>query len=311
MAEGTLLIVDDDPLQREYLATLLADGGYGSRQVADGEQALEQLRRDPEAFDGVLLDWRMPGMDGLTTLRHIKAAPGTVHMPVIFQTGADDEQLLQDCMAAGAHYFLTKPVRESLLIATVYSAVQSRRRHRELWAQVRETARTLTLMDLGRFRYRTIEEAEGLTYLLAAACPDPDRTAVGLSELLINAIEHGNLEISYEETGAAIEHRTRAELVETRLADPLYRGRFAEVRFEHLPDRYRFLIKDQGRGFDWRTYLSLSPDRVFDTHGRGVFMAAASFDRLEYLGNGSAVTVEILLPEGWPRTHQGAAHAAP
>ncbi|HTL97850.1 MAG TPA: response regulator [Holophagaceae bacterium] len=311
MTDGTLLIVDDDPLQREYLAALLADGGYGSRQASDGEGALGQLLLDPEAFDGVLLDWRMPGMDGLTTLRRIKAAPGTVHMPVIFQTGADDEKLLRACMEAGAHYFLTKPVEESLLMATVHSAVQGRRRHRELWAQVRETARTMTLMDLGRFRYRTVREAEGLTYLLAAACPDPDRAAVGLSELLINAVEHGNLGITYEETGEAIEQRGREELLQSRIQDPRYKARFAEVRFEHLPDRYRFLIKDQGPGFDWRKYLSLGPDRIFDTHGRGVFMAAASFDRMEYLGNGSAVSAEIFLPEGWPRTDQGAAGAAP
>ena len=302
MAEGTLLIVDDDPLLRDYLAALLAEGGYDSRQARNGEEALAQLRLDPEAFDGVLMDWNMPGMDGLTALRHIKAAPATQHMPVILQTGSGDESLLEACLAAGAHYYLTKPAEVAVLMATVYSAVQSRRRHRELWAQVREAARTLTLMDIGRFRYRTIEEAEGLTYLLAAACPDPDRTAVGLSELLINAVEHGNLEISYEETSEAIERRSRSALVQSRLEDPVYRGRFAEVRFEHLPDRYRLFIKDQGPGFDWRKYLSLGADRVFDTHGRGVFLAASAFDRLEYLGNGNAVTAEILLPDRWPRT---------
>ena len=306
MAEGTILIVDDDPLEREHLSAILEEGGYASRHARDGEECLAKLRQNPEAFDGVLLDWRMPGMDGLTALRRIKANPDTLHIPVILQTGSDDGKLLRACMEAGAHYYLTKPVEATLLLATVYSAAQSRRRHRELWAQVREAARTLTLMDIGRFRFRTIEEAEGLTYLLAAACPDPDRAAVGLSELLINAVEHGNLEISYDETTAAIERRSRGALVESRLADPAYRERFAELRFEHLPDRYRILIKDQGPGFDWRKYLNLAEERVYDSHGRGVFMAASFFDRLEYLGNGSAVTAEILLPEGWPRTKPGA-----
>jgi CheY-like chemotaxis protein/anti-sigma regulatory factor (Ser/Thr protein kinase) len=306
MPQGTLLIVDDDPFQREYLATLLAEGGYESRQAQDGETALAALQREPEAFDGVLMDWRMPGMDGLTALRRIKADPATRHIPVILQTGSGDGKLLQASLEAGAHYYLTKPVGQALLLATVYSAVQSWRRHRELWAQVRGAARTLTLMDLGRFRYRTLKEAEGLTYLLAAACPDPDRAAVGLSELLINAVEHGNLEITYEETTEAIERRSRGALVEARLEDPAYRERQAEIRFEHLPSRYRFFIRDQGPGFDWQRYLTLSPDRVFDSHGRGVFMASASFDRLEYLGSGNAVAAEIFLPEGWPGTGQGA-----
>ena len=306
MAQGILLIVDDDPFQRDYLAALLDEGGYGSQAVQSGEEALEALRRDPSAFDGMLLDRGMPGMDGLTVLRRVKADPATRHVPVIVQTGAEDAQLLQASLEAGAHYYLTKPVEKSVLLATVYSAVQSRRRHRELWAQVREAARTLTLMDIGRFRFRTIEEAEGLTYLLAAACPDPDRVAVGLSELLINAVEHGNLEISYDETTEAIERRGRGELVQRRLADPAFKERQAELRFEHLPDRYRILIKDQGPGFDWRRYLSLGAERVFDSHGRGVFMASACFDRLEYLGNGNALSAEILLPEAWPHNGRGA-----
>ncbi|HZU53870.1 MAG TPA: response regulator [Holophagaceae bacterium] len=301
MAEGTLLIVDDDPALREALAAVLEQGGYATQQAGDGEEGLKRLKDEPDAFDGVLLDWKMPRMDGLTMLRHIKADPRTAPLPVIFQTGSGDAQTLRDSLAAGAHYFLTKPVRRQELLATVYTAVQGRRRQRELWGHVRDSARTLSLMDLGRFRYRTQEEAENLTYLLAAACPDPDRAAVGLAELLINAVEHGNLEITYEETTAAIEHRNRVELIRARLEDPRFAGRFAELRFEHLPDRYRFLVTDQGPGFDWKRFLQLSPDRAYDSHGRGVYMASNCFDHLQYMGKGNAVTAEILLPEGWPR----------
>lgn len=301
MAGSALLLVDDDPLQREYLVEILSPVGYECREARDGEEALAMLARDPDGYDCALMDWRMPGVDGLTALRRMKAEPLLAAIPVVFQTGSGDAKLLEACIAAGAHYYITKPVQENLLLATVQSAVQSRRRHRELWAQVRGTARTLALMDIGRFRYRTVEEAEGLTYLLAAACPDPDKAAVGLSELLINAVEHGNLEISYEETGEAMERRGRAELIAGRGQDPRFRGRFAELRFEHLPDRYRFLVKDQGPGFDWRRYLTVSPERAFDTHGRGVFMAAQCFDRMEFLGIGNAVSAEILLPPGFCR----------
>ena len=181
MSEGTLLIVDDDPALREALAAVLEQGGYATQQAGDGEEGLKRLKDEPDAFDGVLLDWKMPRMDGLTMLRHIKADPRTAPLPVIFQTGSGDEQVLKESLAAGAHYFLSKPVRRQELLATVYTAVQGRRRQRELWGHVRDSARTLSLMDLGRFRYRTQEEAENLTYLLAAACPDPDRAAVGLA----------------------------------------------------------------------------------------------------------------------------------
>lgn len=296
MPNGTLLIVDDDPLQREYLATLLAEGGYESRQARDGAEALALLAAESESLDGVLLDWRMPGMDGLETLKRIKADPSLGQLPVIFQTGSREERLLEQTLAAGAHFHLTKPVSERLLLATVFSAVQTRARGRELRARLQEASRTLALMDLGHFRYRTVGEAECLSSLLASVCPDPERAAVGLMELLVNAVEHGNLEITYEETGEALASGGRAELLFRRLEDPRFRSRTAEVRFERLGDRCRFRIEDEGPGFAWERYLTLSPERAFDTHGRGVFMASRAFDRLAYEGRGNAVTAEVLLP---------------
>lgn len=299
MAAGTLLIVDDDPLQREYLAALLDEGGYSSEQARDGREALEMLGAAADRYDAVLLDRHMPHLDGIDTLRRLKGEPRMAALPVIFQTvDFDGAQMLQ-AMDQGAYYYLAKPVKPELLLATVYSAVQSRRRHQALGHQVRASARTLALMDLGRFRFRNLDEAEGLTHLLAAACPDPDRVAVGLSELFINAIEHGNLEMGYQDTTEAIERRGRFEEIHRRQQDPRLGARFVEVRFEHLPDRYRILVKDQGKGFDWHEYLRLSPERAYDSHGRGVFMAAQCFDRLEYLGKGNAVSAEIRLPDDW------------
>ena len=124
MPEGALLIVDDDPALRDAIAAVLEQGGYTSQQAVDGEDGLKRLRDDPDAFDGVVLDWKMPRMDGLTLLRHIKADPRTAPLPVIFQTGSGDESVLRESLTAGAHYFLTKPVRRQELLATVYTAVQ-------------------------------------------------------------------------------------------------------------------------------------------------------------------------------------------
>jgi len=296
MAEGTLLIVDDDPNLRDAIAAVLDQGGFASRQAGDGEEGLKQLREEPDAFDGIVLDWKMPKMDGLEVLRRIKADPRTAPLPVIFQTGSGDTAVIKESLAAGAHYFLEKPVRRKELLATVRTAVEDCQRQRELGAHVRRSARTLSLMRLGHFRYRTQEEAENLTYLLAAACPDPDKAAIGLAELLINAVEHGNLEISYEETSEAIARRNRAELIRSRLEDDRFGGRAVEVKFERLEDRFRITVQDEGPGFDWKRFLELSAERAFDTHGRGVYMASNCFDRLEYQGKGNSVVAEILLP---------------
>ncbi len=298
-SSGTILVVDDDAIQRELYVEVLVQAGYECVEAVDGEHALDRLQGE-SGVEAVLLDRRMPRLDGLETLRRLKADERLASLPVILQTAGAEGREIQEIMAAGAYYYLPKGVRPEMLVATVFSAVENRRRLRELMIQLREASRTLTLMDLGRFRFRTPEEAKSLTQVLAAACPDPERAAIGLSELLLNAVEHGNLEMSYEDTTTAIERRDRWNEIRRRLDDGRYHDRFAELRFERLPGRYRILIRDQGSGFDWDSYMRPSPERAFDTHGRGVCMAAQCFDRIEYLGNGNTVSVEILLPEPWP-----------
>jgi CheY-like chemotaxis protein len=279
---------------------ILERAGYDCVQAVDGEHALDRLQGKDSPVEAVLLDRRMPRLDGLETLRRLKADERLSSLPVILQTAGAEGAEIQEVMAAGAYYYLPKSVRAEMLVATVFSAVEHRRHLLDLVLQLREASRSLTLMDLGRFRFRSPEEAKSLTQVLAAACPDPEHAAIGLSELLLNAVEHGNLEMSYEDTTTAIERRDRWNEIGRRLEDPRYQDRFAELRFERLPGRYRILIRDQGRGFDWNSFLHPSPERAFDTHGRGVCMAAQCFDRIEYLGNGNAVSVEIFLPEPWP-----------
>jgi CheY-like chemotaxis protein len=296
---GTILVVDDDAIQRELYVEVLQRAGYACLEAADGEHALDSLRGDA-SVEAVLLDRRMPRLDGLETLKRLKADERLASLPVILQTANAEGSEVQEIMAAGAYYYLPKGVRSEMLVATVFSAVEHHRHLHDLVLQLKEASRSLTLLDLGRFRFRTPEEAKSLTQVLAAACPDPERAAIGLSELLLNAVEHGNLEMSYEDTTTAIARRDRWNEIRRRADEPRFRERFAELRVERLPGRYRILIRDQGKGFDWNAYLEPSPDRAFDTHGRGVCMAVQCFDRIEYLGNGNTVSVEIFLPEPWP-----------
>ena len=63
-------------------------------------------------------------------------------------------------------------------------------------------------------------------------------------------------------------------------------------------NRIRFVILDQGAGFEWENYLDLCPDRAFDSHGRGIAMALSiSFDQIEFRGNGNEVSVTVVNQE--------------
>jgi len=109
-----ILIADDDPIQRELLAMLVADLGHEPVAVADGEAALAAVAAAP--FDLVLSDVAMPRLDGFELCRRLKAAPATRMLPVILLTAIGEEYKLEG-IEAGADDFLSKPFSLSALYA--------------------------------------------------------------------------------------------------------------------------------------------------------------------------------------------------
>ena len=293
----SLLIVDDDPLIRMVTLELLESTGYLLDAVADGVAAWELLDGAPARFDLVLLDKQMPRLDGISLLKRLKSDPRFKDLPVIMLTSDDRQEDIIEGLAAGAHYYLTKPSTEDVLKAVITSALDGLRQKRELRDMVGRQANKLTLLRRAAFSCRTLDEARDLALLLADVSMSPERTVTGYSELLINAIEHGNLGISYAEKGQLLSEGRWLDEVESRLRQPEYASRQVDVTLEKGASSCSVTIADQGSGFDWQTYVDFRPERVFDLHGRGIAMSRAmSFDSLEYLGNGSRVVTMVRLP---------------
>jgi len=291
---GTVLIADDEALSLELVSELLEDAGYQVEGVADGLAAWEVLQRQPERFDVILLDRMMPRLDGMALLGRIKAELSLRDIPVILQTAMGSRGHVLEGLRAGAYYYLTKPFDHDALFAIVGSAVADYRRYRELRGELRHTVGTLGLLDQGRFRFRSLDQARRLATLLANVCPDPDRVVVGLSELLVNAVEHGNLGLGYQRKSELHVSGIWEETVNDRMHQDPFAERYATVAIERQPHEVQFLISDQGNGFEWDRYLEFDPERAFDSHGRGIAIAnMVSFDRLEYRGNGNQVLAVV------------------
>jgi len=243
----------------------------------------------------VLLDKHMPRLDGISLLKRIKADVRFNDLPVIMLTGDNGQQDIIEGLAAGAYYYLTKPSTEEVLNRVIKNALNEWRQKRELSALIGQHKNNLNLMQRAEFRYRNLSEARDLALLLADASMDPARTLNGYSELLINAVEHGNLGISYAEKSALMSEGRWADEVEARLQHTDYSGHQVIVTLEKTANASRVTITDQGNGFDWQAYVEFSPERVFDLHGRGIAMSKAiSFDSLDYLGNGNCVVTTVV-----------------
>jgi CheY-like chemotaxis protein len=121
-----LLVVEDEPSMREVLASALAKAGYEVHEAVDGPQGVEKAQQIIP--DLILLDVRLPGLDGFEVCRSLKEHPATRRIPVIFLTAVDDRALHYHATAAGGTACLTKPFRLEVLIALTKTVIENARR---------------------------------------------------------------------------------------------------------------------------------------------------------------------------------------
>lgn len=295
LAKPKALAVDDERLNLEILEMHLDEGGFETVLAEDGQIALQRLDEHPD-IDVILLDRMMPNMDGITCLHHIKAHEKWREIPVVMQTAAAATGQVLQGLQAGVYYYLTKPYDERVLLGILGAALSEAKNKRQLREQITRQSRVFGLIENATFRFRTLDEAKSLATGLGCCFPDFQKAAFGLHELLINAIEHGNLGITYAEKSDLVLRGVWMKEVERRLEDPKYKDREGRLTCSATKDAVTIHIKDAGAGFDWKRYIELSPERAFDLHGRGIFAARQMcFDSVEFVGCGNEVIAKVLL----------------
>lgn len=288
--KARMLAVDDEPLNLEIIGEFLSEENYDIGFASGGEEAWTMLEAADPPFDLLILDRMMPRLDGMGLLRRVKEDGRLYKIPVIMQTAAASPEQVREGLEAGAYYYLTKPYEPAALLAIVRSALEHVRERDALERQSKLPPGALECLDRASFSFRTLDEARDVSLFLAGLCPEPESVALGLSELLINAVEHGNLGLSYAEKKFLRQEGDWSGEIEARLARPENINKQAVAEFEKLTDVLRFTIRDQGKGFDWRKFLEFDPERAFDPNGRGIAMAKQiSFASLDYQGNGNTV----------------------
>lgn len=147
----------------------------------------------------------------------------------------------------------------------------------------------------GVFDIRTLEEAERLSSMLAMQCPAPETAAIGIWELLSNAIEHGSLEIDGEtKARLVLEGRYLDEIAQRQEAEP-FNVRVVRVMFRKQARSIRIRVVDEGPGFDFAA-LSRDLQPTDAPCGRGLALArGVAFDSVVFHGRGNIVDARILV----------------
>ena len=290
-----LLVVDDEEFNRDLLKELLSNVGYKIVTAEDGLEAWKILESSRHHFSAILLDRMMPRLDVMGLLLRMKAGSRFMDVPVIFQTAIDRPSDIAEGIKAGAFYYLVKPVDENVLFAIVQSAISTFNLSGNLRQVADQEQATLArLLQRSEYKLRTLQEARTLAKNLSCFYPQPQRAILGISELLINAVEHGNLAITYKEKSHLLQEGKWEEEIERRMELPEYFERKVEISLEQVEQKMLLTIRDCGAGFAYQKYMEMSPDRAFDPNGRGIAMSKMlSFDSIEYLGAGNQVIAVV------------------
>ena len=155
---ASVLVVDDDRINRMVLSRDLEREGHRVTAVEDGTRALEALRAEP--FDVVLLDVVMPEMDGYETLARIERDEELRHLPVIMVSALEDIESVVRCIELGAADYLPKPFDPVLLRARINGCLTKKRLHdleREYIEQVGYVVDAATAVENGTFEPETLD----------------------------------------------------------------------------------------------------------------------------------------------------------
>ncbi|RLD52591.1 MAG: hypothetical protein DRI94_02650 [Bacteroidetes bacterium] len=283
-----ILIVEDDHASRLFLESLLESNNYDFRSAENGIEGLNVF--DEYNPDIVLSDIKMPIMDGLELLEAIRDKNSDAIVVIITAFGSENYAI--QALHLGANNYLKKPVssQELLRLLKKYKAIISGKYSPESLPG-KLINRTFSVEF--KSEYTKIPKiVDKIMIESAIDINDSEKVNIelGLVELITNAIEHGNLGISYIEKQLALDDGKLSELFDERVHNKKFKNRNVKVDFFTDEEKYQWTITDDGEGFNWKSIPDpTDQEHILELNGRGIFISNFLFDKIEYFGKGNVV----------------------
>jgi CheY-like chemotaxis protein len=295
-----VLVVDDSPMDRRLSGSLLKKrAGMEPSYAENGLEALEAIARVKP--DIVVTDLQMPEMDGLELVEAIRREHP--YLPVILMTAHGSEEIAVQALRRGAASYVAKRNLAAELANTVedvLAVARLDRREQQLLACLTATESHFVLdNDVSKVPALVGHIEQSLARM--RLCDETGRiqVAVALREALVNAIFHGNLEVSstlLEQTGDVF-----SELVERRRRQSPYQERRVYVVARETRSEATYLVRDEGSGFDPSTLPDPTDLANLDRpSGRGLLLIRTFMDEVRHneKGNEIEMVMRRRAPEG-------------
>ncbi|HMC89133.1 MAG TPA: response regulator [Gemmataceae bacterium] len=288
---ATVLVVDDSAVDRVRAEKLLSkDVGLTVRSAANGKEALAELAR--ELPDIVITDMQMPEMDGLELVEAIRGKYPAI--PVILMTAHGSEELAVQALQRGAASYVPKRNLARDLPETIENVLgvsQANRGQQRLLESLIDTQSHFVLENDASLIPSLIGHLENnLTRMKLCDENGLIRVAVAMREALINAIQHGNLEI--DSTLREKDEKKYTALVEERRQTEPYQDRRVHIYAKESHHEAYYVIRDEGPGFDPTTLPDpTDPANLERVSGRGLLLIRTFMDEVHHNKTGNEITM--------------------
>jgi CheY-like chemotaxis protein/anti-sigma regulatory factor (Ser/Thr protein kinase) len=291
MVMQTLLVVDDSRVDRRLVGGLLQKTGeYEVIYAENGRDALERLELDIP--DAVLTDLHMPKLNGLELVQAIKSDYPLI--PVLLMTAQGSEELAVEALRLGAASYVTKRRLGEDLIPTIHQileAASSNRGETRLLNRIASVETSYILPNETKLVHALSAQVRD-TMRAMRIFPENDRLRISIAfeESLLNALYHGNLEVSSELRDQ--DHCAYEDLARRRSLQRPYIDRQLHVDISLTQESVRFSVRDDGPGFDPETIPDpTEPEYLDRPSGRGMLLMKSFMDELSYSEGGREVTM--------------------
>ena len=288
----TILVVDDVALDRHLVGALIEEhAGWSAVFAEDGRDALALIKL--QVPDLVLTDLQMPEMNGLELVQVIHRDYS--HLPVILMTAHGSEEIAVAALKAGAASYVPKRDLARDLVPTTEKVLDmarvSRNQQQVLECLVETELRFVLSNDPHRVQPLIRHLQDHLTLMNLADKAGLIRVGTALHECLINAMEHGNLELTSElrESENPEDYR---KLVDERRQQQPFRDRRVLVVARFSRQSSTFVIRDDGLGFDPSKLPDpRDPANLQKCSGRGLFLVRTFMDEVSFNASGNEITM--------------------
>lgn len=292
----SVLVVDDAAVDRRLAGGILEKhGDITVHYASNGLEAVGHIEQ--QVPDVVVTDLQMPEMNGLELVEHVRRRYPL--LPVILMTAHGSEDIAVQALQRGAASYVTKAnLARDLLdtVENVLAVTRADRRHERLMGCVVRNESTFVLDNDASLIPPLVDYLQEYVTRMGL-CDETGRIRVGiaLEEALLNALYHGNLEISTDqlrEASSTLVEQDGPGLVDARRQEAPYKDRKIHVRAVIAPDKAEYTIRDEGPGFDPAVIPDPSdPASLERESGRGLVLMRTFMDDVRFNDSGNEVTM--------------------